>query len=223
MKLQVATIPALLLGCALAVPAQDVVPAGTNVTVRTTDAINIRDTSDGRIYTGVVDQDVLDRDGRVAIPRGANAELIVRNVGRDDLALDLESVTVNGRRYIVSTTDQSYAGTGKDGIGKNQRTGKYVGGGALLGTIIGAIAGGGKGAAIGAIAGGAAGAGAQTMTRGRSVQVPSESLLTFRLDRPLEVGRGEYSRDNGYDRNGYHYHNNDYQRQYNNNDNRYRY
>jgi hypothetical protein len=39
------------------------------------------------------------------------------------------------------------------------------------------------------------------------VQVPPESLLTFRLDRPLEVGRGDYSRDNGYDRNGYHYHN----------------
>ena len=207
MKLQIATIPALLLGYALAMPAQDLVPSGTNITVRTTDSINIRDTSDGRVYSGVVDQDVRDRDGRVAIPRGADAELIVRNVGHNDLVLDLESVTVNGRRYVVSTTDQSYNGTEKDGIGKNQRTGKYVGGGALLGTIIGAIAGGGKGAAIGAIAGGAAGAGAQTMTRGRSVQVPSESLLTFRLDRPLEVGRGDYSRDNGYNRNGYHYHN----------------
>jgi hypothetical protein len=76
----------------------------------------------------------------------------------------------------------------------------------VLGTIIGAIAGGGKGAAIGAAAGAAAGAGTQTITRGRDVKVPAESLITFRLDRPLTVAQGAYSRDNGYTENGYHYH-----------------
>ncbi len=44
------------------------------------------------------------------------------------------------------------------------------------------------------------------MTRGSSVRVPAESLLTFRLDRPLVVATGEDSRDRGYYRNGYHYH-----------------
>ena len=39
---------------------------------------------------------------------------------------------------------------GEQGIGKNKRTAEYVGGGAVLGTLLGAIAGGGKGAAIGA-------------------------------------------------------------------------
>src|SRR6202008_1947090 len=84
-------------------------------------------------------------------------------------------------------------GERKDGLGANQRTGKYVGGGAAIGAIIGAIAGGGKGAAIGAGAGAAAGAGAQVLTRGHSVSVPTESLLTFRLQEPLRTGFADSS------------------------------
>ncbi len=207
---KLALCPALLLGLVANAPAQrypDSVAPGTTITVRTNDSIDLRNPSDNRIFTGVVDRDVRDSSGNVAIRRGSNAELIVRNVGENEIAVDLESLTVGGRRYIVRASEQQYNRAGsKDGIGKNERTGKYVGGGALLGTIIGAIAGGGKGAAIGAVAGGAAGAGTQVMTRGRDVRVPSESLLTFRLDRPLELGQGEYSRDNGYTQEGRHYH-----------------
>jgi hypothetical protein len=63
-----------------------------------------------------------------------------------------------------------------------------IGGGAVLGTIIGAIAGGKKGAAIGAAAGAGAGAGAQVLTRGKRVNVPAESLVTFRLEKSLQMG-----------------------------------
>ena len=207
MKRPLAIVPGLLVGFSMTLAAQsDTVPAGTNITVRTNERIDIRNASDGRVYTGVVDQDVRDEHGDVAIPRGANVELMGRNIGRDEVALDLESMSVGGRRYIVRAGEESYSGSEKDGIGKNQRTAKYVGGGALLGTIIGAIAGGGKGAAIGALAGGAAGAGGQVLTRGRDVRVPAESLLTFRLQQPLTIGRGEYGRDRGYDRDGHHYH-----------------
>ncbi|MGI8741160.1 MAG: hypothetical protein ACR2NN_01055 [Bryobacteraceae bacterium] len=178
------------------------VPAGANVSVRTNETIDVRNSSDGRIYSGVVDRDVLDSNGSVAIPRGSNAELIVRNVGTRDLAVDLESIDVNGHRYAVSTNDVTRDGGTKQGVGKNERTAKYVGGGALLGTIIGAIAGGGKGAAIGAAVGAAGGAGTQTITRGGAVRVPAESVLTFRLQQPLNVG----SADRGYTRGGHHYH-----------------
>src|SRR6185369_15464960 len=100
-----------------------------------------------------------DGSGNVVIPRGADAELIVRSASNHDLQLDIESINVNGRRYSVSTTDENIAGgPEKQGVGANKRTAKYAGGGAVLGSIIGAIAGGGKGAAIGAIAGGGAGA-----------------------------------------------------------------
>jgi hypothetical protein len=102
--------------------------------------------------------------------------------------LDLESITVNGERLsVVSTPERVPAESGKEGVGANKRTGKYVGGGAVIGAIIGAVAGGGKGAAIGAATGAGAGAVGQTVTRGHKVRLPVESLISFRLDRELNV------------------------------------
>jgi hypothetical protein len=180
----------------------DRVPPGTQITVRNDQPIDARSYNDGRIYPATVARDVVDPDGRVVIPHGAPAELIVRRASGDELILDMESITVGGRRYALSTTDQAISGGDRAGVGENQRTAKYVGGGAVIGSIIGAIAGGGRGAAIGAAAGAGSGAVAQTETRGRRVFVPAESLVTFQLDRPLHVD----VRDSGYDRDGYHYH-----------------
>ena len=90
---------------------------------------------------------------------------------------------MNGRTYNVISNTASQSGD--RGIGANKRTAEMTGGGALLGTVIGAVAGGGKGALIGAVVGGAGGAAAQVLTRGKQVNVPAESLLTFRLDQPL--------------------------------------
>jgi hypothetical protein len=195
----------LLLMCAvatlLAVAEARTLSTGTSISVRTNEMIDVKK-SDGRVFGGVVDQDVTDANGRVAIPRGSTAELMVKKLSNNQLALDLESVTVNGQRYAVTADAASMSSEQRDGIGKNKRTGTFIGGGALLGTIIGAIAGGGKGAAIGAAAGAGAGAGAQVLTRGKTVKVPAESLLTFRLEHALETGVA----DNGVTRNGRHYH-----------------
>ena len=177
------------------------IPAGTNIPVRTNETINVHGSPDRRVYTGVVQSDVLDRDGRVAIARGSSVELMVRDIGNHTLALDLDSVTVNGKRYSVESSEVTRTGHEKEGVGANARTGKFVGGGALFGTIVGAIAGGGKGAAIGALAGGAAGATGQMATRGGRVRVPAESLVTFRLEQPLHIVP-----EAGYYRNGVHYH-----------------
>jgi hypothetical protein len=59
--------------------------------------------------------------------------------------------------------------------------------GAAIGTGIGAIAGGGKGAAIGAGIGAGAGTAAQVFTKGKQVQVPSETKLDFTLEEPVQV------------------------------------
>lgn len=197
------------LSCALfiavtgAAIAQDRLPAGTQITIRTNEAIDGRYPGDGRIYRGIVDRDVLDRSGRVVIPRGGDAELMLREPSRNEVVLDLESIMIDGRRYAVETTEPiTGADRRKEGVGANDRTGKYVGGGAILGSIIGAIAGGGKGAAIGAAAGAGAGAAGQTVTRGGSVRLPAESLITFNLERPLTIG----GTDTGYVREGHHYH-----------------
>ncbi len=186
------------------------IPAGTSIRVRTNQTIDIRDRSDGRVFTGTVSEDVLSPDGRVIIPRESQAELIVQNLGDNEMAVDLDSITVNGRRYMVNA--QEYNASRRNGVGANKRTGEFVGGGAVLGTILGAIAGGGKGAAIGALAGGGAGAGAQVLTRGREVRVPAETVLSYRLERPFELGSGEYMKDRGRDRDGAHYHDDYYGR-----------
>jgi hypothetical protein len=196
---------AIALALSFSLAAQtDRVPAGTEIVVRTNEAVDAKHPTDSRIYSAVVDRDVLDTSGRVIIPRGSDAELIMRDASDTDVVVDLESVNVNGRRYVVDAPAQSVSANEakKEGVGANERTGKYVGGGALIGSIIGAIAGGGKGAAIGAATGAGAGAVGQTATRGGSVRLPAESLLTFRLDRPLRVG----SADDGYSRDGRHYH-----------------
>jgi hypothetical protein len=155
--------------------------AGTAVSVRTNERIDTADETGGRIYSAQVDQDVVDSTGRVAIPRGSDASLIVRRLGDGNLALDLQSVSVGGRRYLVESSD-IVAGNRREGVGENKRTAEFAGGGAVLGTLMGAIAGGGKGAAIGALAGGAAGLGAEVLTKGNHVRVPAESVLNFRLD-----------------------------------------
>jgi hypothetical protein len=168
--------------------------------VRTDEEINTN-SSDGRIFSGTVDRDVRDIRGGIAIPKGSYVELVVRKQS-DQFALDLESVSINAARFAIQAENNVIGGDRREGLGANERTGEFVGGGAVIGAIIGAIAGGGKGAAIGGGVGAAAGAGTQVATRGKNVNVPAESLLTFRLEQRLYTGIA----DNGFSRNGGHYH-----------------
>jgi hypothetical protein len=168
-----------------------VLQTGTQISVRTDQTIKSQSASDGQVFPASIAQDVVDQDGRVVIPRGAQASLVIRRIdeggtfNNGNLVLDLDTVRVNGRVYRVASTDVR-AGDA-NGIGKNKRTGEMVGGGAVLGTLLGAIAGGGKGAAIGAVAGAAAGGGVEVATKGHEIRVPAETVLNFRLDQPLEL------------------------------------
>jgi hypothetical protein len=171
-----------------------VVPSGTEIGVRTNEAIDSTTATEGRKFSGTVQKDITGPAGQVLVPKGSPAELTVSKVstggttGSPEVALALHSINIGGRQYLVNSADIEQ---GNDqGIGKNKRTGKYVGGGAVLGTVLGAIAGGGKGAAIGAVAGAAAGGTAQVLTRGKEVKIPAESDLRFRLDQPLRLSAG---------------------------------
>jgi hypothetical protein len=179
----------------------ETIAAGTTIPIRTNDTIDAKDTRNGRVYSGVVERDVVDDNNNVVIARRSDVELMVRDIGHHTLALDLDAVVVNGHRYSVVSYDVTRTGEKKDGIGANGRTGKFLGGGALFGTILGAVAGGGKGAAIGAVAGGTAGAVGQVVSRGSKVHIPAESVLTFQLQQPLTLAP-----DPGYTRKGQHYH-----------------
>lgn len=169
-----------------------IVPVDTKVSVRTDDAINSATAAEGQTYAAEVTDDVLDANGDVVIPHGSNAQIVIRSASRggrfrgaSDLVLDLQSVSVEGQQYMVSTTDLQRSG--KQGLGANKRTAEYTGGAAALGAIIGAIAGGGKGAAIGAGAGAGGGALTQVLTKGGSIKVPAETVLTFQLDKPVKI------------------------------------
>jgi outer membrane lipoprotein SlyB len=168
------------------------VPAGTDVAVRSEETIDSAQAAEGQTYAAEVTADVPDANGDVVIPRGANAVIVIRSAakgnrfhGASDLVLDLASVSVGGRQYQLSTTD--LVKKGKQGMGANKRTAEYTGGGAAIGAIIGAIAGHGKGAALGAASGAGAGAITQIATKGGSIKVPAETVLTFKLDKALRV------------------------------------
>jgi len=169
-----------------------VLPVGTKAPVRTEETIDSAKAVEGQTFAAEVADDVVDANGDVVIPRGANAQIVIRSAskggrfkGTSDLVLDLQSIAVGGKEYVVSTTDLQQSG--KQGFGANKRTGVFTGGGAALGAVIGAIAGGGKGAAIGAGAGAGAGAVTQIATKGGAIKVPAETVLTFQLDRPVKI------------------------------------
>jgi hypothetical protein len=178
-----ASILALLVAGAAA--QSKVVPKDTEVKVRTDSVIPVKP-ADNAKYTASVSNDVTDSSGAVIIPKGSRATLVaVPNPDGKDTTLDLRSVTIGGQRYLLTT--QTKAGSSAPGgLGANSRTGKYVGGGAAVGAVLGAIFGGGKGAAIGALAGGAGGAGAQVYT-GRKKELPAETELKFKLAQDLQM------------------------------------
>src|SRR5437868_952108 len=167
-----------------------VLPAGTQLVIRTNDNIVATPADAGKTYSAEVARSIVDQHGTVLVPKWSPVHLTVASVknptlGQNQAELALHSITINGRTYEVNSN--TVAQSGSNGIGANKRTAEMVGGGALLGTLIGAVAGGGKGAAIGAAVGGAGGAGAQVLTKGKEVKVPAESVLTFQLSQPMQL------------------------------------
>lgn len=169
-----------------------VLPAGTEVRVRSEETIDSARAVEGQTFAAEVAGDVRDADGAVVIPRGANAQLMIKSASRggrfrgaSDLVVDLRTVAVAGQQYTLDTSD--VAQKGRDGVGKNKRTAEFVGGGVAIGAIIGAIAGHGKGAAIGAGSGAGAGALTEVLTKGGAIKIPAETVMTFRLDQALQV------------------------------------
>lgn len=164
------------------------IPAETQITVRMIDAVNSETSRRGQTFRASLDEPIY-VDGQQVVPRGA--DVLTKLVddqksgklqGRTVLTLALSTITINGQMVDVTSTDVQ---TASDSRGA--RTAKVVGGTAALGAVIGAIAGGGQGAAIGAASGAAVGGGAQVLTNGQQVKIPSETRLTFRLQAPVQL------------------------------------
>jgi hypothetical protein len=158
------------------------IPAGTQLTVRMIDSVDSEASRMGDTFRASIDEPVT-MNGQTVIPRGA--DVVARLVddqksgkiqGRTVLKLVLTSVTVNGRPIDISTQDVV-----RESSSRGARSAKVIGGTTALGAVLGGIAGGGRGAAIGAGSGAAVGTGAQVITAGQRVRIPSESRLVFTL------------------------------------------
>jgi len=163
------------------------IPTGTPITVRMIEKVDSNVAHLGQTFRASVDEPVL-VNGQTVIPRGADA--IVKLVedkqsgkfeGKTVLTLALTDITINGQMFDTTTGDVSRASSSR-----GARTAKVVGGATALGAIVGALAGGGRGAAIGAASGAAVGGGAEVLTKGQQVKIPSETRLNFTLQQPIQ-------------------------------------
>ena len=164
-----------------------VVPEGTTITVSMIDPINSDSTNAGESFRGSL-EDAIVVDGKTVAPKGADVTVKVvkvdeagRLAGKEQVAIELSEILIGEKRYVAQSSHAivSAKSRGDENL-------KVVGGTAVVGAIIGAIAGGGKGAAIGAASGAGAGAAVQAI-RGQRVQIPAESRLDFNLSQPLYI------------------------------------
>jgi len=180
----------LLLLCAVtAMSAQNMVnvPAGTRLVVRMVDGISGGNSRAGTLFTArlqgnlMVGNTNVAPDGSLVFGRIIASSGASRVAGRSELSLELTDIQVNGTRFPILSND--YSVQGGNALG---RTARRTGGGAGLGAVIGAIGGNaGRGAAIGAATGG----GASLLMRGEQINIPSGTLLEFRLQQPASLPR----------------------------------
>lgn len=155
---------------------------GDTLTIRLNSDLNSGKNTAGTRFYGVVEQSVT-HNGKTLVPKGAAVEGYIREAttagrlaGKAEFHLHLDGLTIDGKRYSVTTQPEV-----RSGVGHRKRNTAMIGGGTAAGLVIGAIAGGGKGAAIGAVTGAAAGTGGALATGKKEILIPAETVLTFRL------------------------------------------
>jgi hypothetical protein len=163
-------------------PGGAMIPSGSAFVVRTNARIQSDTASTGRFYSATVERDVTDRSRHVVIPRGSTAQMVVRKISASRapvLALGLQSVTVNGRTYRVSGQRIQ-----RSGQGASKPAADLGGSAGSLGTVVRAVTNVGKGA-MGALTASEIVVTGRVFIGGKTVNVPAETTLTFRLDHPL--------------------------------------
>jgi len=99
-----------------------VVPEGTEIVVRTNEAIDSTTANEGQSFSGTVQNAVLSADGETLIPKGSDVSLVVRRLstggttGSPEVALGLDSINIQGQRYFVNS--ETVERGNDQGIGK---------------------------------------------------------------------------------------------------------
>jgi len=170
-------------------PADVNVPAGTSLAIRINQHISVKTSRAGDHFDGEFVQPVLADNDRVIIPKGTPVGGIVAAShrrghfkGASILELRLTSLTLNGMRYPLATSDLT-----RTKKGKGKRSAAFIGGGSGLGMLIGGVATGGTGLLIGGLAGAGAGTALGGLTGNRDIEIPAESIVKFKLANTLTL------------------------------------
>jgi hypothetical protein len=164
------------------------IPSGTELSIILVESLSSEKNNAGDTFTGNLAAPIMIK-GATVIEKGAkvqgkvvDAEGSGRVKGLANMRLILTSVTpLHGKAVPIVTKTQFFEAEGTKG-----RDSGIIGGAAGVGAAIGAIAGGKKGAVTGGIIGGGAGTGTVLATKGKEVEFPSESKLTFELEKEVQ-------------------------------------
>lgn len=164
------------------------IPSGIIIKVRTIETLSSEDARVGDTFHATLEEPIIVSDKEI-YPRGADVSGRVVDVHRSgrlsepgELDLVLRTVTSGDRTSSLRVEPLVMKGQSHT---KSNAT--KIGGGAALGAVIGAIAGGGKGAAIGTGVGAAAGTGAAAATGKKEVEVLPETVLSFTTSTSVAV------------------------------------
>jgi hypothetical protein len=171
-----------------AVTEKRTIQSGTVLTVLLIDGLGTDTSSAGdRFLASLAEPLVV--DGSTLLAKGTKVRGHVIGVegsgrvkGVASIRLALTDI-MQGNRTIAITTD-TFSATAES---STKRDAAIVAGGAGVGAVIGAVAGGKKGAGIGAISGGGAGTGVVLATKGKEIRYAPETRLSFRLANPVQM------------------------------------
>ena len=159
-----------------------VIPSGTVLRLSLTDSLDSRESSAGDRFAGSLAEAVV-IDGRTLLPKGTllhgrviDAQGSGKVKGRASIRLELTDVVQGAKTRAIAT--EAFEAEAES---QEKRDAGIIGGGAGVGAVVGAIAGGKKGAAIGAIAGGGGGTGVVLATKGKEIHYGPETQLNFTL------------------------------------------
>ena len=171
------------------VPAHLTIKPGTYVAVRVNQWLSSDKNQAGDAFAATLAEPVI-VDGVVVAQRGqtvggrvSEAQKAGRVEGTSRLGVQLTDLTlVDGQTVPIRSQMINRNGPTSEG-----RDAAAIGGTTALGATVGAAADWGRGAAIGAGAGAAAGILGVLLTRGRPTVIYPESVLTFRVEAPIEI------------------------------------
>jgi hypothetical protein len=171
------------------VPAHLTIKPGTFVNIRVSQMLSSDRNQQGDTFFAtlaepiIVDGVVVAQRGETVSGRITEAQKAGRVEGTSKLGVELTGITlVDGQQLPIQS--QMINRSGGTSVGRDAGA---VAGTTALGAAIGAGADWGRGAAIGAGAGAAAGIIGVLLTRGRPTVIYPETMLTFRVNAPVEI------------------------------------